>query len=151
MLRTILPLSTIMKIERGREFCLCQCASGLSHIPSHTNLHPNCHLDKIIKENVNSFIQCWGSVTFWCGSGSGTPELYLWLMDPDPDSNPAPIYSRWNKILHYHGRKDDLPSRHLGTGLGLLLWGRGAPPVWTERTGRCAPHPKTMDKKRSLT
>jgi hypothetical protein len=26
--------------------------------------------------------QCWGSVTFWCGSGSADP--YLWLMDPDP-------------------------------------------------------------------
>ncbi len=26
--------------------------------------------------------QCWGSVTFWCGSGSLDP--YLWLMDPDP-------------------------------------------------------------------
>jgi hypothetical protein len=30
--------------------------------------------------------QCWGSVTFWCGSGSrsGSPNPYLWLMDPDP-------------------------------------------------------------------
>jgi len=26
--------------------------------------------------------QCWGSVTFWCGSGS--TDVYLWLMDPDP-------------------------------------------------------------------
>ncbi len=56
---------------------------------SHTNLHPNCHLDIIIEENLNSFIQCWGSVTFW--SGSGTPDLYLWLMDSDPapDSDPT--------------------------------------------------------------
>ncbi len=28
------------------------------------------------------FLQCWGSMTFWCGSGSTDP--YLWLMDPDP-------------------------------------------------------------------
>jgi hypothetical protein len=33
--------------------------------------------------------QCWGSVTFWCGSGS--PDPYLWLMDPDPD--PTPFFS----------------------------------------------------------
>ncbi len=26
--------------------------------------------------------QCWGSMTFWCGSGSADP--CLWLMDPDP-------------------------------------------------------------------
>jgi hypothetical protein len=28
--------------------------------------------------------QCWGSVIFLCGSGSGSPDPYLWLMDPDP-------------------------------------------------------------------
>ncbi len=26
-------------------------------------------------------LQCWGSVTFWCES-SGSPDPYLWLMDP---------------------------------------------------------------------
>ncbi len=31
--------------------------------------------------------QCWGSVTFWRGSGS--PDPYLWLMDP----NPTPFFS----------------------------------------------------------
>ncbi len=37
--------------------------------------------------------QCWGSVTFWCGSGS--PDPYLWLMDLDPalDSDPDPTPS----------------------------------------------------------
>ncbi len=34
--------------------------------------------------------QCWGSVTFWCGSGSGSPDPYLWLMDPDPTLDPTP-------------------------------------------------------------
>jgi hypothetical protein len=29
-------------------------------------------------------IQCWESVTFCCGSGSGSPDPYLSLMDPDP-------------------------------------------------------------------
>ncbi len=28
--------------------------------------------------------QCCGSMTFWCGSGSGSADPCLWLMDPDP-------------------------------------------------------------------
>ncbi len=32
--------------------------------------------------------QCSGSITFWCGSGSAYP--CLWLMDPDPDADPDP-------------------------------------------------------------
>ncbi len=28
--------------------------------------------------------QCWGSVTFWCGSGSGSLDPYHWLIDPTP-------------------------------------------------------------------
>ncbi len=35
--------------------------------------------------------QCWGSVTFWCGSGSADP--YLWLLDPDPYPYPASFFS----------------------------------------------------------
>ncbi len=36
-----------------------------------------------------------GSATFWCGSGSGDP--YLWLVDPDPDSTPdqTPFFSNF--------------------------------------------------------
>ncbi len=34
--------------------------------------------------------QCSGSMTFWRGSGSGSADPCLWLMDPDPDSAPAP-------------------------------------------------------------
>jgi hypothetical protein len=33
--------------------------------------------------------QCWGCVTFWCGSGSADP--YLWLTDPDLDQTPDPL------------------------------------------------------------
>ncbi len=29
--------------------------------------------------------QCCGSMTFWGGSGSGSADPCLWLMDPDPD------------------------------------------------------------------
>jgi hypothetical protein len=34
---------------------------------------------------------CWGFLTFWCGSGS--PDPYLCLMDPDPDLTPDPTSS----------------------------------------------------------
>jgi hypothetical protein len=34
--------------------------------------------------------QCWGSVTFWCGSGS--PDPYLLLMDQDPTPDPSPFF-----------------------------------------------------------
>ncbi len=43
----------------------------------------------------NTFSQCWGSVTFWCGSGSA--DLYLWptdlAPDPDPTPDPTPFFS----------------------------------------------------------
>jgi hypothetical protein len=38
-------------------------------------------------------IQCWGSVTFCCGSGSVDP--YLWLTDPDPTPDPTPFFSNF--------------------------------------------------------
>ncbi len=34
--------------------------------------------------------QCCGSVTFWCGSGSGSEDPYLLLMDPDQNSDADP-------------------------------------------------------------
>jgi len=37
-------------------------------------------------------LQCYGSVTFWCGSGSA--ELCLWLTDPDPDTGSGSCYFR---------------------------------------------------------
>ncbi len=35
----------------------------------------------------NCFAQCSGSITFWCGSRSADP--CLWLMNPDPDPDPG--------------------------------------------------------------
>ncbi len=32
--------------------------------------------------------QCCGSMTFWCGSGSRSADPWLWLIDPNPDSDP---------------------------------------------------------------
>jgi hypothetical protein len=42
-----------------------------------------------------SRIQYWGSVAFFCGSGSGFPDPYLLIMEPDPDPtpDPAPFFS----------------------------------------------------------
>ncbi len=40
--------------------------------------------------------QCWGSVPFWCGSGS--PDPYLSLMDPDPTLSSATL-RRQNQIF----------------------------------------------------
>ncbi len=42
--------------------------------------------------------QCWGSVAFWCGSGSADP--YFWLMDPDPDptADTIPFFSDHRNI-----------------------------------------------------
>jgi hypothetical protein len=34
--------------------------------------------------------QCWGSLTFWCGSGSESLDPHLWIMNPDPDPTPGP-------------------------------------------------------------
>ncbi len=34
--------------------------------------------------------QCCGSMTFWCGSGSGSADPCLWLIDQDPDSDADP-------------------------------------------------------------
>ncbi len=36
----------------------------------------------------NKEVQCWRSVTFWCGSGSSDPHLGLVDQDPTPDSTP---------------------------------------------------------------
>jgi hypothetical protein len=33
--------------------------------------------------------QCCGSMTFWRGSRSGSTDPFLWLVDPDSDSDPA--------------------------------------------------------------
>ncbi len=35
-------------------------------------------------ELIISLSKCGGSMTFWCGSGSGSANPSLWLMDPDP-------------------------------------------------------------------
>jgi hypothetical protein len=36
-------------------------------------------------KDLTYYDQCCGSMTFWRGSGSGSADPCLWLMDPDPD------------------------------------------------------------------
>ncbi len=65
--------------------------------------------------------QCWGFVTFWCGSGS--PDPYLWLMDPDPTPNPTPFFSDFkdaNKIISFH-----IFSYNLISVRSIYLWEKG--------------------------
>ncbi len=55
----------------------------------------------------NPNYQCSGSMTFWCGSGSGTADPCLWLMDPDPaifviDLQDANIKQIYKKIAAYY-------------------------------------------------
>ncbi len=50
-------------------------------------VHDTCV--KGLRRQLIFFFQCWGSVTFWCGSGSEYP--YLWLLDPDPTPDPTPF------------------------------------------------------------
>jgi hypothetical protein len=55
------------------------------------------------KSEAVSCNQCCGSMTFWCGSGSVDP--CLWLMYPDPDSNPEPDPAIFNIDLQGTNKK----------------------------------------------
>ncbi len=58
--------------------------------------------------------QCCGSMTFWCGSGSGSADPCLWLIDPDPaifvidlqDANKKLIFKSFSAYyflkVHFH-------------------------------------------------
>jgi len=44
------------------------------------------------QKHCDTFMQCCGSMTFWCGSGSGYADPCLWLMDPDSDPGSGSCY-----------------------------------------------------------
>ncbi len=48
---------------------------------------------------ISACPQCFGSMTFWCGSGSGSADPCLRLMYPDPDPGSGSCYFR-----HWHSR-----------------------------------------------
>ncbi len=54
-------------------------------------LKPNVSVStKIGEKGTVSANQCCGSMTFWCGSGSGSADSCPWQMDPEPDADPDP-------------------------------------------------------------
>jgi hypothetical protein len=74
------------------------------------------------KVRAQCFLQCWGTVTFWCGSGS--PDPYLSLMDPvpnlDPTPDPTPFFNDFkdvNKIVFFLFFSYNLPT---GTSSSVL-------------------------------
>jgi hypothetical protein len=74
--------------------CRCVGSSASACTPARTCLNTQ-QVNFTFPVPVTTTVdQCWGSMTFWCGSGS--PDPYLWLMDPDPDpdSAPDPCYFR---------------------------------------------------------
>ncbi len=76
--------SLLHNLDTGRTVALKFSMSNLSMV----SLLHNLGMYSIVKISIK---QCWRSVTFWCGSGFGSPDPYLWLMDPDPD--PTPFFS----------------------------------------------------------
>ncbi len=65
--------------ERTPSTRLCECLSWGGYVGMGVLLPVNY----VTVELVPSEYQCCGSMTFWCGSGSADP--CLWLMDPDAD------------------------------------------------------------------
>ncbi len=63
----------------------------------------SCSLAEQRFELRHSEIQCWGSVTFWYGSVSSDP--YLWLTNPDADPGGPKTYGFYRfygKLVHLH-------------------------------------------------
>jgi hypothetical protein len=58
----------------------------------HIDLDPQALYMAVVNNKVQwASSQCWGSVTFWYGSGSADPKLLL--MDSDPATDPAIVVS----------------------------------------------------------
>jgi hypothetical protein len=59
-----------------------------------------------IRQKIN---QCLGSVTFWCGSGSESPDPHL-LMDPDPTADPTPFFIDFKDAKKKFARRHNISS-----------------------------------------
>ncbi len=72
------------------------------------------------------FKKCWWYVSFWCGSGSSDP--YLWLMDPDPDPplHPTPFFSDFKdaNFFHIFFLQLQLTLRHIVFSLTNLIFAK---------------------------
>jgi hypothetical protein len=69
------------------------------------------------------FYQCWGSVTFWCGSGPADSHLYL--MDPDPTPDLTPFFCDFKDANNYF-RKGKVPGAgsviHTDYWIRIRIW-----------------------------
>jgi hypothetical protein len=65
---------------------------------------PTCCGRKNMRGSKQDFYQCCGSMTFWGGSGSTDP--CLWLMDPDPGSR------SWIRILLFSSLTFKMPAKN---------------------------------------
>jgi hypothetical protein len=64
---------------------------GLQGREQITELGRKYQRDLILETGHLHLINQWcGSMTFWCGSGSGSADPCLWLIDPDSDLDPDP-------------------------------------------------------------
>ncbi len=54
------------------------------HITAPDRKIPDQDLKHWYDQDPHWIFLCWGSVTFWCGSESGSTDPHLWLMDPTP-------------------------------------------------------------------
>ncbi len=73
------------------------------------------------------FNQSWRSVTFWCRSGSGSPDLYLWQMDPDPTLDLTPFFSDFKdtkKLFFSYFFSYNLPTGTLSSVLKILFFAK---------------------------
>jgi hypothetical protein len=70
-----------------------QTTSDPRWIGSHPDENEN-EQKNLLNLCTNFSNQCCGSMTFWGGSGSGTADPCLWLMDPDPDPESGFCYFR---------------------------------------------------------
>ncbi len=66
---------------------------------------------------------CWGFVTFWCVSGSGSGDPCHWLMDPDPNQDQTPTLTlrMQKKYFSPHFFSYKLPTDTLLLALKILL------------------------------
>ncbi len=49
----------------------------------------------------NITMQCWGPLTFWSGSTSGSADPYLWLKEPDPTPDPLPFFGDFKEAKNF--------------------------------------------------
>ncbi len=77
-------------------YFICDCRSGMERRETQTNqcgyrqsAGSSSEQTRVRGGTVISRNQCSGSMAFWCGSGSGSTNTCLRLLNPDADPDPA--------------------------------------------------------------